>query len=359
MESRNFCLDYRKSLLRYLDKNVTAISAPMDVIRIFAGIKKGRRNLWLALRNLFNYHDILGFDNQLLDSLRKAMPRCDSGIDLKVPDEKDIIQSLQKVENASEDCKALYNLLVDSGLRLVEAVKVSNEFEEVEKVNDFCRVVIGEFRGSKQAYYAYFSETTHKMLKSRHAYLNAVNASAYFDKNGLVSPKYIRKFVFDKMIELEIPESVADFIEGRVATRIGAKHYMVLSRQANGFYGKYAEYIKQLRTEAGLKSSLNWCSANPSFFCCAHSRCSIWGSIVTDCPKTSRRRGLSNNSTVPKYPLYIVWCTAMRLSERSDALAPAKLSDYLTLFIMLRVIVPKHQVSLWRHNAAEVESRGA
>jgi hypothetical protein len=33
---------------------------------------------------------------------------------------------------------------------------------------------------------------------------------------GYVRPKYLRKFVFDKMVELGIPESVADFIEGRV-----------------------------------------------------------------------------------------------------------------------------------------------
>lgn len=36
---------------------------------------------------------------------------------------------------------------------------------------------------------------------------------------------------------------VADFIEGRVAKRIGAKHYMALRRQADGFYGRYAEYV--------------------------------------------------------------------------------------------------------------------
>ena len=49
------------------------------------------------------------------------------------------------------------------------------------------------------------------------------------------------------MIELEIPESVADFIEGRVPKRVGAKHYMALRRQADKFYGKYAGYIVKLR----------------------------------------------------------------------------------------------------------------
>jgi len=48
------------------------------------------------------------------------------------------------------------------------------------------------------------------------------------------------------MIELEIPESVADFIQGRVPQRIGAEHYMALARQTNRFSGKYAEYLRDL-----------------------------------------------------------------------------------------------------------------
>ena len=52
------------------------------------------------------------------------------------------------------------------------------------------------------------------------------------------------------MIGLEIPESIADFIEGRVPMRVGAKHYMVLMRQADRFYGKYEEYLIGLRKRA-------------------------------------------------------------------------------------------------------------
>jgi len=72
------------------------------------------------------------------------------------------------------------------------------------------------------------------------------------DYLAVISYKYLRKFAFDKMIELEVPESVADFIEGRVPKRIGAKHYMALARQANKFYPRYAEYIAELREEASI-----------------------------------------------------------------------------------------------------------
>jgi intergrase/recombinase len=157
---------------------------------------------------------------------------------------------LGKLNDIPIKYQIVWKLLLDSGLRLTEAVKIVNEFkpESVERVNGFCRMSLGQFRGSKQTYYAYFTEPTLKMLvQHNHDSLNPLNVSHYLNKYGLTAPKYLRKFVFDTMITLGIPESVADFIEGRVAKRIGAKHYMSLMRQADGFYGRYQAKIAELQ----------------------------------------------------------------------------------------------------------------
>jgi len=79
--------------------------------------------------------------------------------------------------------------------------------------------------------------------------------STYFGRLEFVNPKYVRKYVLDKMIELEIPESVADFIQGRVATRIGAKHYLSLARQASNFYPKYLKHAEILRNKTSTDQS--------------------------------------------------------------------------------------------------------
>ena len=63
--------------------------------------------------------------------------------------------------------------------------------------------------------------------------MGVITAGHFFAKRGYVTAKYLRKFCFDKMIELEVPESIADFIQGRVPQRVGAKHYMALARQAS------------------------------------------------------------------------------------------------------------------------------
>lgn len=67
----------------------------------------------------------------------------------------------------------------------------------------------------------------------------------------VLSYKYLRKFVFDTMTseKLNIPESVADFIEGRTSKSVGARHYMNLKRKATQFYPRYRDYLTLLRSK--------------------------------------------------------------------------------------------------------------
>jgi len=62
----------------------------------------------------------------------------------------------------------------------------------------------------------------------------------------LVSPKLVRKFAYNKMVELGIPESVADWINGRTPRTVGAAHYMWIRRQADMYYPRYASYLDGL-----------------------------------------------------------------------------------------------------------------
>jgi len=258
LESRGLNESYRKHMIRDLDRFVGVIKEPMDIARIFSPLTHGQKhNLNRALRALLNFLESQGFNTEILTALKRNIPKDSVGIDLKIPSEDKIIRSLRTMKQASTIYNDLYNLVLDSGLRLTEAVMFSNDVSrsEVEEVNGFCVAPLGYFRTSKIAYYAFFTEETMQQLKARGVQrVSDVNARSYmkrFRKAGDVATwKYLRKFVFDKMIELEIPESVADFIQGRTPKSIGAKHYMVLMRQAKKFYPRYAEYITQLREKA-------------------------------------------------------------------------------------------------------------
>jgi len=246
-----------KGLINYLDRFIGSdpIHDPKDILRIFQGLSVGQQHhLNRALRALFNYLEILGWSKEWLDSLRKAIPKDRVGIDLHVPEPEEILESMKRLPGIPLKYRALWNLCLDSGARMIEAIRIIGAFseEKLTAVNGFYRYDVGAFRRSKQAYYAYFTWSTFEVLhEAAGIRIKEKSASHYYCKYGLVSPKYLRKFAFDRMIELGVPESIADFIEGRVPKRIGAKHYMALRRQGDKWYPKYGEYLKVLREKAG------------------------------------------------------------------------------------------------------------
>ncbi|MHB1806782.1 MAG: integrase [Thermoplasmataceae archaeon] len=52
-----------------------------------------------------------------------------------------------------------------------------------------------------------------------------------------MAPKYIRKWFYNFLILNNVPESVADFIEGRAPESVGPMHYLANVKQADYWYG--------------------------------------------------------------------------------------------------------------------------
>ena len=256
-----------RNMLNYLDRFVKQpIKAPMDVMRLFSPLTAGQRHhLNRALRAWFKCLEINkpnGQFKEFLDGLRKAIPKDEVGIDIKVPEEEQIISDLRRLASDPLKYQVAYNLLLDSGLRLVEVVKLLNTFPEAEHLEGFYRCPVGLFRGSKQAYYCYLTEYTFQQImrlkndgdpasleRRLKDGFTKDSIDMWHKKHNYTRPKYLRKFANDTMTseKLNIPESVADFIQGRVPKSIGAKHYMQLKRKADQYYPRYAEYVTELR----------------------------------------------------------------------------------------------------------------
>jgi intergrase/recombinase len=261
-----------RNMLNYLDRFVKQpIRAPMDVMRIFSPLTAGQRHhLNRAMRAWFKCLEINkpnGQFKEFLDGLRKAIPKDEVGIDIKVPEEEQIILDLKRLASDPLKYQVAYNLLLDSGLRLVEVVKLLNNFPEAEHLEGFYRCPVGLFRGSKQAYYCYLTEYTFQQImrlkndgdpasleRRLKDDFTKDSIDMWHKKHNYTRPKYLRKFANDTMTseKLNIPESVADFIQGRVPKSIGAKHYMQLKRKADQYYPRYAQYITELRQKAGI-----------------------------------------------------------------------------------------------------------
>jgi intergrase/recombinase len=228
----------------------------MDIVRASVNLTDGQKhNLNRALSALLRFYELKGVNPFYLTALRKAVPKSPDFIDLYVPTENEVIESLKKLSVFPIKYQAFYNLALDSGLRMTEVARLINRFEKPVAVNGFYRCTLGYFRGCKLAYAGYFTPYTLRLIeqvKQSNEKVTDESAAHYVYKYKLLPCKYLRKFAFDTMIseKLNVPESVADFIEGRTPKKIGARHYSRLLTQADGHYSKYFVAISQLRKTA-------------------------------------------------------------------------------------------------------------
>jgi len=160
--------------------------------------------------------------------------------DLKVPSVDEVLRTLRAACKASEELCLIYKLLIESGARLSEVVKMLNEFNSnnLKEHNGFFTYALGYVRGSKFSFYI-FSITRPKKLKCSANWI-----SNWASKNGLTQPKYVRKLAATVMASLEIPESVINFIQGRVPRGILERNYLSLYSLALKFYPRYAGWVK-------------------------------------------------------------------------------------------------------------------
>ena len=74
--SRNLGDTYRKRIIRELDRWVTAIGCPMDVVEVFSGLTAGQKNnLNRAIRALFNFLGSQGWSKDCLVASSDQPPR--------------------------------------------------------------------------------------------------------------------------------------------------------------------------------------------------------------------------------------------------------------------------------------------
>ena len=70
--------------------------------------------------------------------------------------------------------------------------------------------------GAKQAYYCYMTEYTYRFVRQLKEKITEGMIEKWCVRRNMARPKYLRKFANDAMTieRLNIPESVADFIQG-------------------------------------------------------------------------------------------------------------------------------------------------
>ncbi len=160
------------------------------------------------------------------------------GTDLYVPSLEEVLETVSRAEHPYS---VVYSVLLQSGLRLREACYLLRNIGRLKtiSVDGFTRVELGLSRRSKRAFWAYLLEPPPRIL------VTDKEVSDYSRHNGLLAPKYFRKFVAQRLYELGCRADTIDFIQGRTPSRILTKHYIELLHSADKCYEKYAEWLRE------------------------------------------------------------------------------------------------------------------
>jgi len=172
-------------------------------------------------------------DEESLIRYRKVVKIPRTNTDNFVPEDEQVISALNKIEDRKY--RLAYKLLVYSGIRLREAVYLLNNYHENKIITNgiIAKYPLSLDRGTKKAYYAYMpKEFTDEVERQD---LKEPGVRQHIARRQLAS-KYLRKWQYNFLISNGVPESVADYIQGRAPSTVGSLHYLAKTQQADLWY---------------------------------------------------------------------------------------------------------------------------
>ena len=225
---------------RYSDK--LNVKTPYDLESI-----EINKALALALRNFLNFledRDIDEINGYPIAKWRKKVPIPTAKVQEIYISDEELIEAYNKLKNRKLAFRTIFKMLVYSGARLkhvYEALKTFNP-ERVVIMNKIARYPITHLsRGAKKGYWLYFPAEFLDELKNVEITMDykTVQGKIAYKR---VNAETIRKWHFNFMIiENDVPESIADFIQGRRPATVGSAHYLNKIKLADREYSKIVD----------------------------------------------------------------------------------------------------------------------
>ena len=175
---------------------------------------------------------------EIITKYRKFLEIKKSNSDVFVPSDEEVIKNLKKA-SSHKSLEIVYLVLLTSGIRYIECLEFLKNFDPAKfiKHSNFVSYSVSELRHTKNINNIYLPLFVYNKLRKVNNTYNALRVR-FKEKKCSFSLKYLRKWHYNFMLYNNIPESVADFIQGRANKSISANHYMAKSQQAAFWYEK-------------------------------------------------------------------------------------------------------------------------
>jgi intergrase/recombinase len=172
-----------------------------------------------------------------LTTCRKGIKNKPSGIDNYVPTDQEVKKTLAQL---TPDKRLLYLMYLVSGMRKVEGEYLLTNFPKLktQQYEGFVKISMNYLRKTKNSYFCYLPLEVYSKLSANCKQLSVRSLEQEIKRKKLIPIKYCRKWFYTKCIELGIPESIADFYEGRTSNGIGSNHYLSKQMLADKNYNK-------------------------------------------------------------------------------------------------------------------------
>ncbi len=256
---KKYYIQNRSSYLRYLEKirqikpqkvknYISCLNRKLNHIKNVKQLKqnieeKYTDNYGRALKNLFNfmeYEEIEEFNGIPIERWKKKIKLRPSGIREIYISDNELKESYQQID---KHYKVPFKLLVYSGMRLTQILKGIENIENVVLKDQIARIPIRSIsKGKKQGFWIYLPLQFFNELREfnpKYCYYT------YLEKIRIyrVSASTIRKWNYNFLIENNVPESIADFIQGRASTTVGSSHYLNKTIQADREYNRILDKL--------------------------------------------------------------------------------------------------------------------
>jgi len=245
---KNNSYNYQKQLIAKLpvlfEKDQYCATEFLNLIKLKQTQINSNERLIKLTRSILNFceEEELLNNNQLIE-IKSKIKNKPIVPDNFVPTDLEIKNSLNKL---SLKHRLFYLLFLTSGLRKIEGVYLMNNFNNLkcQEYSDYIKISMNYKRKNKNSYFCYMPKEIYAKLKTIDDKITIMGLEQEIKRKRLIPIKYCRKWFFTKCVELGIPETIADFYEGRVANSVGSNHY--LSRQMLGdkYYNKAKNFFE-------------------------------------------------------------------------------------------------------------------
>ena len=221
-------------------------SSPSQVRKHIQDLEAGKTNAIKTLRVYLNY----AVEEQLVteafaDQYRSVLRIKTHRPDYHVPSDEEVIQNYTQLRDT--ELRDVYALLMCAGIRITEAVRFLNDYQydTLNVQGNVAYTPITERRGTKSINTIFIPDTVARTLQPVNTTPDTIR-NRYADEKTLFTMKYLRKWHYNFLLYHNVPESVADFIQGRAGSTVSANHYLAGQQQAKHWYDKLAPTLTDM-----------------------------------------------------------------------------------------------------------------